>query len=81
MLNVNPKTSNSLKHSWDTFWNDSNAEGVQVRNLCEETTTANASFAPEVARLPAREAQLPTRVSKLRNQETELQGQLQNLHQ
>ena len=51
----------------------SNAEGVQVRNLWEETRTANASIAPEVARLQAREAQLSTRVSTMRSQESECQ--------
>ena len=59
----------------------SNTEGVRLRNLCEETRTANASIAPEVTRLQAREVQLPTRVSTMRSQETELQGQLPNLHQ
>ena len=36
----------------------SNAEGVQVRNQCEETRTANASVTPEVLLPQAREAQL-----------------------
>ena len=51
------------------------------KNLFEETKTANASFAPEVTRLEAREAQLSTRVSTRRKQETELQGLLLNLVQ
>ena len=59
----------------------SNTEGAQSRNLFGETRTANASVAPEVSRLQAREPQLSTRVSTKRKQETDLQGQLQNVHQ
>ena len=47
----------------------------------EETRTANASIAPEVTRLQAREAQQSTTVSTMRNHETGLQGQLLNLRQ
>ena len=52
---------------------------LKATTLYEETRTANASIAPEVNRLHARDAQLSTTVSTMRNQqETE---QLQNLHQ
>ena len=50
----------------------SNTEGAQLMNLYEETRIANASIAPELTRPLAREDQLSTRVSKMRNQETEL---------
>ena len=59
----------------------SNAAGVQLRNLCDETRIASASVVPEVSRLQAREAQLPTSASEVRNQETELQAQLLTLQQ
>ena len=59
----------------------SNTEGAQLRNLFEQTRTVNASIAPEVTRLHAPEAQLSTSVSTIGSQETELQGQLLNLHQ
>ena len=58
----------------------SKTEGAQVRNFYEETRTANASIAPKATRLRARELQLVTEVATLRHEETELQGQLQNLH-
>ena len=51
------------------------------RNGCEETRTENARIAPKFTRLQAREAQLSTRVSIKRNQETELHGPLQDLQQ
>ena len=54
---------------------------MQLRHLCEETDTANARIAPEVARLQATEAQLSARVSAIRSQETELQTQLLALQQ
>ena len=57
----------------------SNTVGPQLRKLCEETRTANVSLAPEVTHLQAREAQLFTRVSTMRSQETELHGQFLNL--
>ena len=44
-----------------------NAEGVQLRKA------ANASISPEAVRLQVREAQLSTRVSKMRSQETTYQ--------
>ena len=47
------------------------AEGVQRRNPCEGTRTANAGVAPEVVRLQAREMQLSTSVPTMRSQETE----------
>ena len=59
----------------------SSTESSQFRSLCEETKTANALITPDVVRLQVREAQQYTRVSTLQNQETELQGQLQNLRQ
>ena len=59
----------------------SNAEGVQLRNLCAETENANARIAPVVVRLQATEAQLSARVSAIRSQETELQTQLLALQQ
>ena len=40
----------------------SNAEGVQLRNQCEGTRSANASIAPGVVRVQAREAQLSQRL-------------------
>ena len=58
----------------------SNTEGTQFKGLHEETRSVNASIAPEVVRIQAREAQLVTDVTSLQKQETELQGQLQNLH-
>ena len=59
----------------------SNTEGAQLRNLFEETRNFNASVAPAATNLKARGAQLFTRVSTMQNQETELQGQLQNVQQ
>ena len=59
----------------------SNAEGVQLRNLCAETENANARIAPVVVRLQATEAQLSATVSAIRSQETELQTQLLALQQ
>ena len=60
-----PQSQAELRHNLER----SNAEGVQVRNL-EKTRTANASIAPEVVRLKARNAQLSTRGSTMRIQET-----------
>ena len=46
----------------------SNAEGAQLRNLCEETRTANARFARAVGRPQTRKARLSTRVSAMQSQ-------------
>ena len=59
----------------------SSTEGAQLRILSEETRTANANIAPDITRLQTRESQLPSRVSAMRNHETELQGQSQHIQQ
>ena len=74
-LKVNPISFNNLRQ----LLKRSNAEGVQLRNLCAETENANARIAPVVVRLQATEAQLSARVSAIRSQETELQTQLNDL--
>ena len=51
----------------------SNAEGLQLRNVCGETGTANAST-------QAPDAPPSARVSTMGSQETELQTQLLTLH-
>ena len=76
MLKVNPKNFNN--HADLTKIGTINTEGAQLRNVCAEARTVNASITPEVTRLSAREAQLAT---TLRNKETELEGRLLTLHQ
>ena len=49
--------------------------------FCENTRTADVSFAPEVARLQAREAQLSFKVWAMRSQETECETQFLTLQQ
>ena len=70
--------ASQLRHSKQHL-ERSNTEGARLRNLLEETRTANANVAPEVTRPHPREAQLTTRVSTMTNHETEFKGQLQNL--
>ena len=62
-----------------TFGTIKKLKAHQFRTLYKETRTANASIAPEVNRLQARDAQLSTTVSTMRNQQEA--EQLQNLHQ
>ena len=78
MLKVNPMTFNNLSRV-ETKIGAIKYRRPQLRNLCEETRTANARIAPEVVLLQAREAQLSNRVSRMQSQETELEGQLENL--
>ena len=78
MLKVNPVNFNNVNQSWDQIWNDrkqkAHSHGINLKNQnCErqDCTRSRASTSWE--------AQQPTRVSAMRDQETELQRQLQNL--
>ena len=78
VLKVNPMNSTNLKAELRHNLERSNADSAQLRNLCEETRTANARIAPEPVH-NLEKLNFSPEPRRCRSQETELQ--LQNLHQ